>query len=238
MNNKKEKIYLVFDASGSVDESKIERYHEIYNHYSKDYKCECIIHNTIAKFIDMRDFKQIADGGTYISSGVALAASEILKEYKIGKLVIVGDGDNWLEDNERLYALLNNLHTLGAEIIYHEVYPSQYSTNMSERFPKHLVFDMPMYIVRNKRSDIFGTIKEPEKIAIKTYDVEHKVTGKRYTFISDIENLEKNDIVVCDTSQGLSYGRIVGEKAKLIPKDEIDTKYKKILKFVAKGLEM
>lgn len=238
MNNKKEKIYLVFDASWSVDGSKIERYHEIYNHYSKDYKCECIIHNTIAKFIDMRDFKQRTDGGTYISSGVALAASEILKEYKTGKLVIVGDGDNWLEDNERLYALLNNLHTLGTEIIYHEVYPNQYSTNMSENFPKYLTFNMPMYVIKDKKSDIFGNIQKPEKIAIKTYEVEHKVAGKKYTFISDIENLEKNDIVICDTSQGLSYGRIVGEKAKLIPKDEIDTKYKKILKFVAKGLEM
>lgn len=109
---------------------------------------------------------------------------------------------------------------------------------MSERFSKHLVFNMPMYVIRNKRSDIFGTIKEPEKIAIKTYKVEHKVAGKKYTFISDIENLEKNDIVICDTSQGLSYGRIVGEKAELIPEDEVDIKYKKILKFVAKGLEM
>ena len=234
----KQKAYLVFDVSGSVDESKIKRYLEIYDYYSKDNECGCIAHSTTADFIHIKHLRQGLSGGTYISSGVALAASEILKGYKTGIIVIVGDGDNWTEDNERLYALLNNLHTLGTEIIYHEVYPCKFTAPMSENFPKYLTFNMPMYVIKDKKSDIFGNIKEPEKIAIKTYDVEHKVSGKKYTFISDIENLEKNDIVVCDTSQGLSYGRIVGEKAELIPKDEIDTKYKKILKFVAKGLEM
>ena len=56
--------------------------------------------------------------------------------------------------------IIEKEQSLGTEIIYHEVYPSQYSTNMSERFSKHLVFNMPMYVIRNKRSDIFGTIKE------------------------------------------------------------------------------
>lgn len=228
----KQKAYLVFDVSGSIDEFVMQRYREIYEYYSKDHQCICIAHTSTGKIVKFEELKG-ENGATYISSGVATAAVEILKTTEKCKIIIISDGANWFEDNKKLYALLNNLHILGTEIIYHEVNPSKFCTTMSSCFKDHLIFDIPTYIIKNINYDIFGQKIKPKDVAIKVYLVEHQAGGKQYIFISDLENIKINDIVLCDTSMGKSYGRVIDISSVLVPENMIDTKYKKIIKIIA-----
>ncbi len=62
-------------------------------------------------------------------------------------------------------------------------------------------------------------LQEPIKIAT-IYKVEHKKDGKKYDFISS-QRLEKEMFVVCDTSQGKSYGRIVDIETRELTEEEI-----------------
>ncbi len=62
-------------------------------------------------------------------------------------------------------------------------------------------------------------LQKPKKIAT-IYRVEHKKDGKKYDFISS-QRLEKEMFVVCDTSQGKSYGRIVDIYTKELTEKEI-----------------
>lgn len=228
----KQKAYLVFDVSGSIDEFMMQRYREIYEYYSKDHQCICIAHTSTGKIVKFEELKG-ENGATYISSGVATAAVEILKTTEKCKIIIISDGANWFEDNKKLYALLNNLHILGTEIIYHEVNPSKFCTTMSSCFKDHLIFDIPTYIIKNVNYDIFGQKIKPKDVAIKVYLVEHQAGGKQYIFISDLENIKINDIVLCNTSMGKSYGRVIDISSVLVPENMIDTKYKKIIKIIA-----
>ena len=230
----KQKAYLVFDVSGSIGKKELQRYREIYEYYSKDHQCTCIAHTTVGKIVKFEDLKG-ESGGTYISSGVAIAAVEVLKTMQKCKIVIIGDGDNWFEDNDILYSMLNNLHTLGVDFVYHEVNPSTFCTTMSLRFKDHLIFDIPTYIIKNDNYDIFGQKIKPKDVAIKIYLVEHQAGGKQYTFISDLEDIKINDIVLCHTSMGRSYGRVVDISSDLVPENIMNTKYKKIIKVIANG---
>lgn len=61
-------------------------------------------------------------------------------------------------------------------------------------------------------------LQEPIKIAT-IYKVEHKKDGKKYDFISS-QRLHKEMFVVCDTSQGKSYGRIVDIETRELTEEE------------------
>lgn len=62
-------------------------------------------------------------------------------------------------------------------------------------------------------------LQEPKK-KVNIYRVEHKQDGKKYDFISS-QLLQEGMIVVCDTSQGKSYGRIVDIIFKELTEEEI-----------------
>ncbi len=62
-------------------------------------------------------------------------------------------------------------------------------------------------------------LQESKKIAT-IYRVEHKKDGKKYDFISS-QRLQKEMFVVCDTSQGKSYGRIVDIETRELTEEEI-----------------
>lgn len=62
-------------------------------------------------------------------------------------------------------------------------------------------------------------LQEPKK-KVNIYRVEHKQDGKKYDFISS-QLLQEGMIVVCDTSQGKSYGRIVDIIFKELTEQEI-----------------
>ncbi|MEG1256654.1 hypothetical protein [Clostridium sp.] len=62
-------------------------------------------------------------------------------------------------------------------------------------------------------------LQEPKK-QVKIYKVEHKQGGKKYDFISS-QLLQEGMFVVCDTSQGKSYGRIVDIGDRELTEQEI-----------------
>lgn len=64
-------------------------------------------------------------------------------------------------------------------------------------------------------------LQEPKK-KVTIYKVEHKRDGKNYDFISkEIKLLQCYEFVVCDTSQGKSYGRIVDLEERELTDEEI-----------------
>lgn len=221
---KKERAYLIFDMSGGTTVDAVKRYKEIYNHYSKLYECDCIAHNHTAKFVDGIDDLEPTSGGTYISSGVGLAALEILKGRR-GKVIIAGDGENWLEDNSRLISLLNNLNYLGIDIIYHEIATNSFSPRISTMLHDRLNFNLTTYVIDDMLKDIFGKHTR----WIKTYKVEHSLGGKLYTFVSSCDNIKIGDMVVCDTTKGKTYGRVMHIDNVLV-RQEDEMQYKSIYK--------
>lgn len=72
-----------------------------------------------------------------------------------------------------------------------------------------------------------------QKKAYQLYEVEHQENGKRYLFRSDLDHT-LDDMVVCDTCQGKSYGKIVKVVNKELTKEEYKA-YKPIVKIISKG---
>lgn len=73
----------------------------------------------------------------------------------------------------------------------------------------------------------------PQKKEYKLYEVEHKEDGKRYLFRSDLDHT-LDDMVVCDTSHGKSYGKMVKVVTKGLTEEEYK-QYKPIVKIISKG---
>lgn len=73
----------------------------------------------------------------------------------------------------------------------------------------------------------------PQKKEYKLYKVEHKEDGKRYLFRSDLDHT-LDDMVVCDTCQGKSYGKMVKVVTKKLTEEEYK-QYKPIVKIISKG---
>lgn len=73
----------------------------------------------------------------------------------------------------------------------------------------------------------------PQKKECQLYEVEHKEGGKRYLFRSDL-NHTLDDMVVCDTCQGKSYGKMVKVVTKELTEEEYK-QYKSIVKIISKG---
>ena len=73
----------------------------------------------------------------------------------------------------------------------------------------------------------------PQKKEYKLYEVEHKEDGKRYLFRSDLDHT-LDDMVVCDTCQGKSYGKMVKVVTKELTEEEYKA-YKPIVKIISKG---
>lgn len=72
-----------------------------------------------------------------------------------------------------------------------------------------------------------------QKKEYQLYKVEHKEDGKRYLFRSDLDHT-LDDMVVCDTCQGKSYGKIVKVVNKELTEEEYKA-YKPIVKIISKG---
>jgi hypothetical protein len=73
----------------------------------------------------------------------------------------------------------------------------------------------------------------PQKKEYKLYKVEHKEDGKRYLFRSDLDHT-LDDMVVCDTCQGKSYGKMVKVVTKELTEEEYKA-YKPIVRIISKG---
>lgn len=73
----------------------------------------------------------------------------------------------------------------------------------------------------------------PQKKEYQLYEVEHKENGKRYLFRSDLDHT-LDDMVVCDTCHGKSYGKMVKVVTKKLTEEEYK-QYKPIVKIISKG---
>lgn len=73
----------------------------------------------------------------------------------------------------------------------------------------------------------------PQKKEYQLYEVEHQEDGKRYLFRSDLDHT-LDDMVVCDTCQGKSYGKMVKVVTKELTEEEYK-QYKSIVKIISKG---
>lgn len=73
----------------------------------------------------------------------------------------------------------------------------------------------------------------PQKKEYQLYEVEHQENGKRYLFRSDLDHT-LDDMVVCDTCQGKSYGKMVKVVTKELTEEEYKA-YKPIVKIISKG---
>lgn len=70
----------------------------------------------------------------------------------------------------------------------------------------------------------------PQKKEYQLYEVEHQENGKRYLFRSDLDHT-LDDMVVCETKFGKSYGKMVKALYKELTEEEFKA-YKPIIKSV------
>lgn len=73
----------------------------------------------------------------------------------------------------------------------------------------------------------------PQKKKYQLYEVEHQEGGKRYLFRSDLDHT-LDDMVVCETKFGKSYGKMVKTFYKELTEEEYKA-YKPIVKIISKG---
>lgn len=72
-----------------------------------------------------------------------------------------------------------------------------------------------------------------QKKEYQLYEVEHQENGKRYLFRSDLDHT-LDDMVVCETKFGKSYGKMVKALYKELTEEEYKA-YKPIVKIISKG---
>lgn len=159
------------------------------------------------------------------------------------KLLILSEGENgrpittgWTDEDLELYVEEFTFEEVIARIKEGEVYvplDKSYATksiakrnsgNIIITFHKRVDGCVPTYtkykLVRQKKE-------------YKLYEVEHKEDGKRYLFRSDLDHT-LDDMVVCDTCQGKSYGKMVKVVTKELTEEEYKA-YKPIVKIISKG---
>lgn len=195
--------YFVFDVSGSATKEKRVEYKKIYDACKGAYsRVKVISHTTEGKFTTIEDVLENKEsGGTYISSGVSVAMNDMIKvhnSYDTIGLCIVGDGDNWAEDNDVLVETLEICHKYMDDFGFYEIFPNIYSTPISELLKKKLD-------IEDKH---FMTIKEVAPFVDK-YTIEIKVTGFKVTTAKIKDSMDNT----------------IGKgKATLCPEDKFDSK--------------
>lgn len=159
------------------------------------------------------------------------------------ELLILSEGENgrpittgWTDEDLELYVEEFTFEEVIARIKEGEVYQNSLSSiskidgcievvsiNRSGRtVPKG-----EEYIVRFETNN-YKLV--PQKNNYLLFEVEHQEGGKRYLFRSDC-NYNLGDIVICQTSLGKSYGKIVYKVIKELTEEEFKA-YKPIIKSV------
>lgn len=168
INKIKGTAFISYDISGSIDRDKKAYYKKVYDYYQNKYdRVQVISHTTVGKFTNIDSVLGKGEaGGTYISSGLKLAVGEILaRNNPLDRVIMCGDGDNWSEDNDRVFNLME-IFNENCKIDYFEFLPSTYSTTMYEKLRKQYKNDgnIKLYRVMNKEQGIFGNkLKEKKK---------------------------------------------------------------------------
>lgn len=147
-------------------------------------------------------------------------------------------GDSWWWDEElRLLEKAKTEFTFEeviARIKEGEVYRGTGGSNVDEITKKDTEIRISICI---PQTGIVPTMQKyklvPQKKEYQLYEVEHKENGKRYLFRSDLDHT-LDDMVVCDTCHGKSYGKMVKVVTKELTEEEYKA-YKPIVKIISKG---
>ena len=215
INTEKNRAYIVFDLSHTITRKTIDRYEEIVKYYSAKYKCVFISHAIEAQEIwSRKDLRTKSYTRSYASAGLSLALAKAIINGNEDKATIVyaSDGAVWGGDHDKVDSIVHTIQSLGIRFVYHEINPDDYTLTLYEHFENKqnkVRNTIEQYCVNNDTT-LFGSIREPQNEYV-VYKVEHAVGGKQYKFISD-DLLKIDDMVICDTSQGQSYGKIVDIK--------------------------
>lgn len=147
-------------------------------------------------------------------------------------------GDSWWWDEElRLLEKAKTEFTFEeviARIKEGEVYRGTGGSNVDEITKKDTEIRISICI---SQTGIVPTMQKYKLVSQKKeyqlYEVEHKENGKRYLFRSDLDHT-LDDMVVCDTCHGKSYGKMVKVVTKELTEEEYKA-YKPIVKIISKG---
>ena len=213
--DKKNRAYVVFDFSHSITRETIDRYEEVVEYYSARYNCIFISHTVEAKEIWLKaDFKAKEYTRSFASTGLSLALAKAILNGETNNVTIVyaSNGAVWNTDRDKVDSIVHTIQTLGIRFVYHEINPDDLTYTLHEHFRMNQ--NKVKNVIEQYRIDndttLFGAIREPQHEYV-VYKVEHAVNGKQYKFISD-DLLKIGDMVICDTSQGKSYGKVVDIK--------------------------
>lgn len=162
------------------------------------------------------------------------------------ELLILSEGENgrpittgWTDEDLELYVEEFTFEEVIARIKEGEVY--QNSLSSISKIDGCIEITMTNKTMRKilpeweftTRFEINNYRLVPQKKEYKLYEVEHQEDGKRYLFRSDLDHT-LDDMVVCDTCQGKSYGKMVKVVTKKLTEEEYK-QYKPIVKIISKG---
>lgn len=154
------------------------------------------------------------------------------------ELLILSEGENgrpittgWTDEDLELYVEEFTFEEVIARIKKGEVYRGTGGSTVDEITKKNT--EIRISICR-PQTGIVPTMQKyklvPQKNNYLLFEVEHQEGGKRYLFRSDC-NYNLGDIVICQTSLGKSYGKIVYKVIKELTEEEFKA-YKPIIKSV------
>lgn len=156
------------------------------------------------------------------------------------ELLILSEGENgrpittgWTDEDLELYVEEFTFEEVIARIKEGEVYENILDTRTKR------IIGRDGYVSLEFTGDyqILGTHGKyklvPQKKEYQLYEVEHQENGKRYLFRSDLDHT-LDDMVVCETKFGKSYGKMVKTLYKALTEEEYK-QYKPIVKIISKG---
>lgn len=210
-------VIFVGDVSGSIDNAKKDVYRRIVAHYKALYSNAIFIsHTTCAKFTDEDTLLNCNEsGGTYISSGLKLAIGEVaLRLDKDNLVVVMGDGDDWSEDIERTINALNGLTKL-CKVVFHEVYPSTYTTTLAYKLRKNptevKVYQIHQSDIKELQETIFGEKPRRERLDLHIgIEILGNTTVARMKGKEAYSVCSPTDVYDKDTGIAVAVGRLLG----------------------------
>lgn len=157
------------------------------------------------------------------------------------ELLILSEGENgrpittgWTDEDLELYVEEFTFEEVIARIKKGEVYRGTGGSTVDEITKKNT--EIRISICR-PQTGIVPTMQKyklvPQKKEYQLYEVEHQENGKRYLFRSDLDHT-LDDMVVCETKFGKSYGKMVKALYKELTEEEYKA-YKPIVKIISKG---
>lgn len=162
------------------------------------------------------------------------------------ELLILSEGENgrpittgWTDEDLELYVEEFTFGEVIARIKEGEVYQNESSSiSKVDGCINVTVFNDNGFTI--SKDENFTLIFEsgryklvPQKKEYQLYEVEHQENGKRYLFRSDLDHT-LDDMVVCETKFGKSYGKMVKALYKELTEEEYKA-YKPIVKIISKG---